>query len=788
MGRKNPKKKQEAIKRKAIVEAIRKNAVVSNQTDSMIRRIVIRDVATFGHEGVTLDDLQRVNFVYGGNGCGKTTISRLLAACKGVRVQEFESSRVQGGQEFNGLSGQFANCEVEWTEMPLKVLVYNRDFRVKNLVENIPGVFTLGEDSVEAEKRMETLQQELAEENHHLESKLKRIEAREEQIEQDVTRLRNTLWKEVLLPQQENFEECLKGAVTSKIQFARQMTAMVENGRYHTTLGHEGLKERYQRLYGDERLLPVRLLRKPEEEYKAMMAVTRNKIWQRSMVAVKSEKLTVDSGEAAQVCPLCGQPIETEKQRKRLRDYWDDMETMRSLSDDYKESAERLRENLEGMANACQQAQGNIGRHVERMRGELATLAERTETNCHIMQNKLEHPSMVAQFKETGDAMEALWKTIDETNAEVAAHNSMVENQNPERERLKEDLLTYLAGRSASTVKYCQQGIAQRNAELQILKREADAIKKKTEALVEEIRETEKKLASTKPTVERINTELKRYGFTGFSIQPTKHGNTYQIQREDGSLVKDTLSEGETTFITFLYYLQLVKGGDSTAGAGQVTAGPKVVVIDDPVSSLDNKVLGVVSDMVRQLIQRVNGLHANCAAASDINQVFVLTHNAEFYKKVTRVNPRSNKQRGCHHWWLSKMGNESKAKAYGMENPVKVGYDQLWMELKEGIAAGQPVQNTMRNIVETYFVEYGGYESKNKLVAENFADDEPVRTKMNALLEWMDQGSHGGEDAVYGESPREANARNMEVLRELFERLGHEAHYNMMMKVKSYAG
>ena len=38
------------------------------------------------------------------------------------------------------------------------------------------------------------------------------------------------------------------------------------------------------------------------------------------------------------------------------------------------------------------------------------------------------------------------------------------------------------------------------------------------------------------------------------------------------------------------------------------------------------------------------------------------------------------------------------------------------------------------------------------------------------------------------QSPREANARNMEVLRELFERLGHEAHYNMMMKVKSYAG
>ena len=43
----------------------------------MIERIVIRDVATYGSEGVAFDDLQLVNFIYGGNGCGKTTLSRV---------------------------------------------------------------------------------------------------------------------------------------------------------------------------------------------------------------------------------------------------------------------------------------------------------------------------------------------------------------------------------------------------------------------------------------------------------------------------------------------------------------------------------------------------------------------------------------------------------------------------------------------------------------------------------------------------------------------------------------
>lgn len=62
------------------------------------------------HEGVTFDNLQRVNFIYGGNGCGKTTFSRVLA-CDDRKTL-------------------YPNREITWTtQKPVQTLVYNKDFR-----------------------------------------------------------------------------------------------------------------------------------------------------------------------------------------------------------------------------------------------------------------------------------------------------------------------------------------------------------------------------------------------------------------------------------------------------------------------------------------------------------------------------------------------------------------------------------------------------------------------------------------------------------------------------------
>ena len=87
---------------------------------------------------------------------------------------------------------------------------------------------------------------------------------------------------------------------------------------------------------------------------------------------------------------------------------------------------------------------------------------------------------------------------------------------------------------------------------------------------------------SLQPTIDNINRVLRLIGVTNFSIQKSIDGLGFQIKRKDGTLAGETLSEGEMTLITFLYFMQLVSEG----GQDQHQVEGRIVVIDDPISSL----------------------------------------------------------------------------------------------------------------------------------------------------------------------------------------------------------
>ena len=111
----------------------------------MIKKIVIRDVASYDHEGCTFDDLAKVNIIYGGNGTGKTTLSRVV--------------------ENGYMKDKFPNCKIESDGEPSRFLVYNKDTKAFLLhQEQVKGVFTLVNVPEEEEKelnRLRPLKQEL---------------------------------------------------------------------------------------------------------------------------------------------------------------------------------------------------------------------------------------------------------------------------------------------------------------------------------------------------------------------------------------------------------------------------------------------------------------------------------------------------------------------------------------------------------------------------------------------------------------------------------------------------
>ena len=101
----------------------------------MINSIEIKNIATFDSVHGIITDLKKVNFFYGANGSGKTTISRVLA-----NPSSYHESKISWENDEEG-----------------DIIVYNHDFvnRNFNSSSEIPGIYTLGEGSIEIEKKIQ---------------------------------------------------------------------------------------------------------------------------------------------------------------------------------------------------------------------------------------------------------------------------------------------------------------------------------------------------------------------------------------------------------------------------------------------------------------------------------------------------------------------------------------------------------------------------------------------------------------------------------------------------------
>lgn len=105
----------------------------------MIENIHLANEGAYDATGTKLEGLKKLNFIFGPNGSGKTTISRVIEG-----------------------SETFPNCQVIWTGgSPLETRVYNKDFVEKHFdaESSIKGIYTFGEN-VEVVEKIKTLKGE----------------------------------------------------------------------------------------------------------------------------------------------------------------------------------------------------------------------------------------------------------------------------------------------------------------------------------------------------------------------------------------------------------------------------------------------------------------------------------------------------------------------------------------------------------------------------------------------------------------------------------------------------
>ncbi|GAA8479214.1 AAA family ATPase [Helicobacter pylori] len=747
---------------------------------SGISQIALKNVATFDENGASFENLNSINFIYGANGSGKTTISSFLK-----NLAE------------NGIEDKFANSKIEWhNSESLKIEVYNKQFKEEQFRNSqIKGIFTLGkktnEDLENIESKKDLINKEKEKKIKNEES-LQNLTQKKEKKEKDFT---DSCWEKLYKKNEENFKETLEG-FKRKEKFKEKILEEFENDKHNKSeiVRLEELKENIRIVFSKNQTEWVPL----ECNLTDFDSIENHSIWEQKIVgsgdvviADLIEKLSNADWVAFgreyikdnSICPFCQEKTITEEFKKQLESYFDtsyqeSADTIKKMKEDY---TNKTAEALERLDKIAKTDQNNLQTKLdtENLKRIIETLRSKINGNQQKMLDKGKEMSRSFKLDNNKNEIDAIKDLIEKANDQIANHNKTIKDIKNQKKICEEQTWKFLVNEFKSDIQEYNKKCCGLEKGINNLKKKISENQEEIKKLKNEIGELEKNMVSIKPIVNEINTLLKGYGFTNFSLACTEDEKSYRIQREDGQLVGETLSEGEVTFITFLYYYHLTKGSLKENDIPK----NKVLVIDDPISSLDSNILFIVSVLVKVLMKETMEEKTN------IKQVIILTHNTYFYKEITLEYDLKRYQGKYSFWIIKKDNNVSKIEKFG-ENPIKNSYELLWQEVrwakekqaKENNISLVSLQNIIRRIIEYYFRILGGFEHNHNL-SECFKD---IREQQvcNSFISWFNDGSHGISDDLFVQSQDTSIETYLKVFENIFKITGHEAHYKMMMGIK----
>lgn len=757
----------------------------------MIEKILMAKEGSYQGESQKMDGLKKVNFIYGPNGSGKTTISRVLdnvldkagAPQDGSINIDLDLSNIFDSENEAQQRRIAEHCKVTWQQnTPLEVLVYNRDFVAKHFHPDaeVKGIYTFGKNvdvSKEIEEKSKTVNK-LSGEISRLTQNLiggNGDEGKEKEkvgLEDEFT---DMCWK--AKTKYKAYKEAFLGAGSKNNCKARYENEL--NNNIAELLEADIIAEKAKSVFSDdlskEEIIPPLLydeiielekhpilskivLGKDDVNIAAMITKLGNSDWVQAGIEF------YDKNDDS--CPFCQQQT-TQALRDSLNEYFDETYTKDLGSIDALHAKyEKLSGIAQGRLTSITASDAKflnediLKEKQQRLDGLLAT-------NLSRIEGKRKEPSANVLLEPISDILTAISDEIETANKKARANNETVANLAAKKKelisqiwkRILEDTKTEVVDieAKAKPVQAAIDGLKKSLAEKEVSK----------EKTAREIEVLERDITSIKPTLNDINKLLVSFGFSNFSLVINgAKDDFYKIVRADGSDAKETLSEGERSFITFLYFYQLIKGSFKASGS----TTQRVLVFDDPVSSLGSDVLFIVCNLIKGVINEIRGKN------SSLSQIFILTHNVYFHKEIT-FEKQKKKDINRTFWTIQKQNGESKIRRHE-KNPVTSSYEMLWVELCKPDRSISTAQNVMRRIIEHYFTFFGDLKTDD-IVNEFTGKDKML---CGSLFSWLNDGSHFANDDLYIACDADTVKKYLVVFRKIFEKTGHIAHYEMMTR------
>jgi len=716
----------------------------------MLEKIVLRNVSSYSpHAAVSIAPLKRVSLFYGQNGTGKTTIGNFLQA---------------PGDDCYGV------CGVEPVKAGREVLVYNHHFMEKNFQEaaSQPGVFTLNEGNIEAKEALAAAEASIADLTVAHDAEMEKGVSSKKIHDAAYEVLLDSVWK----PKREfdgsalaycfsllNTKERLLQAVrnvplvtsTDTSQGLLAEAAALKETSDQELPGIPPLAFQVQSLEGDPILQEV-ITGSGDSYLSAFIQQLGNSDWVKHALRYETE--------AHEKCPLCQQvlPPDFYAEVRKVFDktYEERLDVLRQLEVQYRDGVEKFLRRCEAPEYQPQA----IRLHVTKLQAVF-------QKNLQAIAEKVASPSLITTLDSTASLMAKLNGEIAAEQQKIDEINAKIKNRKQHEDSIKQRFWSWHRGAcNAFIVTFDKVEKAQSRIR-QAAKDEVQNLRSLIQEQQEVVRTSRASITNTDQAVENIRYWLRMLGLKGFElIKQEGSVPQYRLERPTQTEgVFKTLSEGEKTLISFLYFLE-VCNGEMGSGAGKLKSD-RIIVIDDPISSLSHNYVYDIASLIRRqvLIPR-----------DRFKQVIILTHNLFFFHEMAKLL-KEDGEKAVAMFRITK--SEYSSVVPMAEREIQNDYQAFWQTIKDalqGRTSPNVMPNMMRNILEYYFSFVHQAPTLRQALME-LSEDKP---EFRAFYRYINRESH--TDSVnltdFGEIDP---ATFIDRFKDVFVKTKFEAHFDKMM-------
>lgn len=655
-----------------------------------IKKINIIKVASFKDYTQNFD-FKKNNVFFGYNGCGKTTLSRILCCLeKKEIIDELKTEDIETPTfSIEAEAKTFSETDIG---NEIKIKVFNQDYVSKNInYDSLTGVLIAGEESQDKQNRII----ELTKKKEGLQGQLELQGKNKSNLQNEINSL--NLKIENQKSQVAKFiKDKLKGFDNSYDK--RKLDDFKKNPKFKTyetqTIDLEKEILNYNSSNKQNIEIQGSLQQIKEDDIENINTILESSVLDSvkiSEITAEFEKWASDGLELHKdknQCVFCGSSL-TEERKKALNSHFSDeyknlikkidsqIDTLKgsrlSKIEKYFDWYEKFREEGEKQKKAVNDKITDYNKYLS----EMIVILEKKKKNVFNTDFEVEYKNFDLDISKLNDLIEKhREKHQNFENAKDESANKVITYKILEMEKS-----TDFADKQNS-IETKKEEIVKLEATIKKLNDDIGPIETEIQILSKEIHELHIGADKFNQYLDELLPSL------GLKVEP--NGDNFTLKRNDHHVKH--LSEGERNVLSFVYFVLSFSDGKDKKNKLKEDLKDWIVFIDDPISSLDDSNLHLVAGFIKNHFKHTK-------------QLFLTTHNFSFW----RCFRNSKKYSGYSHFLIEKKKGNSIILELDKEHVLvkhQSDYTFIYSKLKEFIEKPEAEENvTVLNHLRK-FLEY----------------------------------------------------------------------------------